>query len=89
MIEDQLISLSNLPIGRHARIAAIQGGRGLHRRLLSLGLRIGSEIDVLHQRGHGVVVASAGNRIALGGGVAEKLLIEPLGGEAGIPEPTR
>ena len=45
---------------------------------MGLGLRVGSEVDVLHHRGRGVVVASSGNRIALGGGVAEKLLIEPL-----------
>jgi len=79
---DQLVTppliLASLPIGSHARITAILGGHGLHRRLMGLGLRIGSEIAVLHQRGRGVVVASAGNRIALGGGVAEKLLIEPL-----------
>jgi ferrous iron transport protein A len=72
------IALANLPIGSHARITAILGGHGLHRRLMGLGLRVGTEIAVLHQRGRGVVIASAGNRIALGGGVAEKLLIELL-----------
>ena len=72
------IALTNLSIGSRARIVSILGGHGLHLRLLGLGLRVGSEIEVLHQRGRGVVVASAGNRIALGGGVAEKLLIEPL-----------
>ena len=56
-----LTSLDTLPIGGHARIAAIQGGRNLHRRLMGLGLRVGSEVDVLHHRGRGVVVASAGN----------------------------
>lgn len=71
-------ALINLPIGSRARIIAILGGRGLHRRLLGLGLRVGSEVEVLHQRGRGVVIAAADNRIALGGGVAEKLLIEPL-----------
>ncbi len=76
-----MISLDTLPIGGHARIAAIRGGRKLHRRLMGLGLRVGSEVDVLHHRGRGVVVASAGNRIALGSGVAEKLLIETLPSE--------
>ena len=76
-----LTSLDALPIGGHARIAAIQGGRNLHRRLMGLGLRVGTVVDVLHHRGRGVVVASAGNRIALGGGVAEKLLIETLPSE--------
>ena len=71
-------TLEAAPIGSRARITAIQGGRNLHRRLLGLGLRVGSEVEVLHHRGRGVVVASAGNRIALGSGVSEKLLIEPL-----------
>jgi len=75
------ISLDSLPIGGRARIINIQGGRNLHRRLMGLGLRVGSEVNVLHHRGRGVVVASAGNRIALGSGVAEKLLIEPLQSE--------
>ncbi len=71
-------TLDAVPIGGRARITAIEGGRSLHRRLLGLGLRVGAEVQVLHHRGRGVVVASAGNRIALGGGVAEKLLIEHL-----------
>ena len=70
-------SLDSLPVGAKATITDIQGGRILHRRLLSLGLRIGSEIEVLHHRGRGVVVITQGNRVALGGGIAEKLLTRP------------
>ena len=73
-----LVSLDTLPIGGRARVVLIQGGSNLQRRLLGLGLRLGSEVEVLHHRGHGVVIACAGNRIALGGGVAEKLLAESL-----------
>jgi ferrous iron transport protein A len=76
------IRLSHLPVGGQAIIREIQGGQILMRRLLSLGLRIGSQVEVLHHRGRGVVAASAGNRIALGGGIAEKLLVEPF------PDPT-
>ncbi|MEW8385221.1 MAG: FeoA family protein [Candidatus Thiodiazotropha taylori] len=47
-------------------------------RLLSLGLRAGSEIELLQRRGSGVVVACQGNRVALGSGVAEKLLLSPF-----------
>ena len=72
------LPLDKLPVGERARIIDILGGRLLHRRLMSLGLRVGAEVSVLHHRGRGVVVLSAGNRIALGGGVAEKLVIEPL-----------
>lgn len=73
-----LVSLDTVPNGSRARIVLIQGGRNLHRRLMGLGLRVGSEVQILHHRGSGVVVACAGSRIALGGGVAKKLLIESL-----------
>lgn len=75
---DKLISLSNLPVGEQGCIEQMLGGRQMIRRLLGLGLRIGSEVEVVQHRGRGVVVASHGVRVALGGGVAEKLLIRPV-----------
>lgn len=77
-ITEELISLARLPVGRRARIKRIMGGRRLVHRLLSLGLRMGSEIELIQRRGAGVVVASQGARVALGAGVAEKLLMLPL-----------
>lgn len=71
-------TLGQLPTGGRAKITKITANRFIVRRLLGLGLRIGSEISVLHHRGKGVVVAIEGNRIALGDGVADKLQIEPL-----------
>lgn len=73
------MSLLDLPIGALARIAEIRGGRLLARRLLGLGLRVGSEISVLHHRGRGVVLSTGDTRVALGGGIVEKLWVEPLG----------
>lgn len=78
--------LNRLPVGGSACIREIQGGQLLTRRLLSLGLRIGSQVTILHHRGRGVVVVSGGNRIALGGGVAEKMLVEPLVASTSKPE---
>ena len=72
------LSLSNLPVGLKARIIQIKGDRTIARRLLSLGLRVGSEISVLQHRGKGVVVASAGTRIALGGNIASQLILQPV-----------
>jgi ferrous iron transport protein A len=68
--------LSDTPVGRKVRLVAIDGGRQLVRRLLSLGLSVGAEIEILHQRGSGVVVARQGNRVALGKGIAEKVYTE-------------
>lgn len=73
-----LIALSELPVGTLARIAEIRGGRQLTRRLLGLGIRVGSEVSVLYQRGSGVVLAKGDLRIALGGGITERLFVEPL-----------
>ena len=76
--QDNPITLDHVPAGQHARITKIQGDRGLARRLLGLGLRVGSEISVLQQRHRGVVVATAGTRVALGSSIADKLLMQPL-----------
>ena len=74
-----LTPLSELPLGASARIAEIRGGRTLARRLLALGLRVGSQILVLHHRGGGLVVSHGEARVALGGGIVDKLWVEPLG----------
>jgi len=73
-----LESLGALPVGGRARIARINGGGQLARRLMGLGLRVGSEIAVLQHRGRGVLLANGDTRVALGGGIAGKLLVEPL-----------
>jgi len=70
--------LSETPVGRKVRLVAINGGRQLTRRLLALGLTLGSEVEILHHRSRGVVVAKQGNRVALGKGIAEKLQAENL-----------
>jgi ferrous iron transport protein A len=70
--------LGLLPVGTQARIVEIHGGRELTRKLLALGLRIGSNIRVEHHRGCGLVVSSGAARVALGGGIVEKLLVVPL-----------
>jgi ferrous iron transport protein A len=59
-------------------VVAIDGGRELCRRLLSLGLTVGSEVEVLHHRGRAVVVGNQGNRVALGAGMADKVQAEVL-----------
>ena len=55
----------------------IEGDKALQKKLMSLGLRKGQEISVLHQRHHGVVVSSNGSRVALGPSVAAKIFLQP------------
>ena len=73
-----LVPVSELRIGQRMRLLRVVGGHRLQRRLLALGLNLGGEIEVLQRRGGGVVVARGGNRVALGAGVADKLLGERL-----------
>ncbi|HBH35173.1 MAG TPA: ferrous iron transport protein A [Gammaproteobacteria bacterium] len=77
-LQNNAASLNQLAVGEHVRITEFLGDRKTSRRLLSLGLRIGSELEILHHRGRGVVVASSGNRVALGADIADKLLISSL-----------
>ncbi|HID83446.1 MAG TPA: ferrous iron transport protein A [Chromatiales bacterium] len=72
------ITLDQLPIGEHARIIEISGGKNMTRKMMGLGLKVGSEVDVIHRRGHGVVVGRNGNRIAIGGGISSRLLMQRL-----------
>lgn len=86
VVTDPLLTLAKLPLGSRACIRRVQGGRQLAHRLLSLGLRVGSVIELTQRRGGGVVVANEGARVALGAGVAEKLLVERLPDKADSAE---
>ena len=70
-----LLAMEN---GHRARISKIDGDRHMVRRMMSLGIRVGTVIDVLCHKGRGIVVGNSGSRVALGSGIAEKLLVEPL-----------
>ena len=70
--------LCELSVGEQGRIVKINGDRAMARRLLGLGLRVGSEISVLQHRSRGVVLANAGNRVALGASIADKLIMDPI-----------
>lgn len=73
-----IASLLSLQNGGCARIVSIEGGKRITKRMLSLGLRVGTVINMLNHRGSSVVIQNAGTRVALGSGMVEKLLIEPL-----------
>jgi ferrous iron transport protein A len=79
---DQAVStpqtLTQLPVGSQALVTRINGGQELHRRLRGLGIRVGTQVRVEHRRGTGLVVSVGNSRIALGGGIVEKLEILPV-----------
>ncbi|MEA3640186.1 MAG: FeoA family protein [Lamprobacter sp.] len=76
------ITLAQLAAGSSAVITQIAGGHELHRKLRGLGIRVGTQVRVEHRRGSGLVVSVGNSRIALGGGIGEKLLIAPAAPQA-------
>ena len=62
--------------GERLRIAAFDAGKELTKRLGSLGLHEGSEVEVLLRQVNGSVVVSRDNmRLALGAGTAWKIIV--------------
>jgi Fur family ferric uptake transcriptional regulator len=62
--------------GELVRIVGFRGHRGMERRLTSMGLQRGAEVEVIKSSGPGpLIVASQETRIALGAAMAKKILV--------------
>ncbi len=74
------VSLLDAPPGVFVRVAGVEGGETLHRRLLSMGFHKGDVVRVESRalfRGPLLVRKRDGDcRVALGRGVARKILVE-------------
>ncbi len=71
--------LAQVPSGQRVRITGYQGGRMLRARLLALGLNLGREVDILQNNRGLIIVGLNGGRVALGKGISQKVLTEPVG----------
>ncbi len=83
------VPLTELGPGKRATVIAIRGGWGAQRRLNALGLREGTAVVKTtgpFMRGP-VVVQAGGAQIALGWGLARKILVERLGPAGAEPAP--
>ncbi len=79
---DIQISLDNAKKGERLVIKGFTGGAGARMRLLSMGLRIGDEIEILTNISKGqVVVAADFKRLVIGRGLAEKIRVSPASDE--------
>ena len=61
--------------GEHVRIFLLRGGKGLQTRLTDLGLNVGSELIVSQRQGGNLVVIRGETRLALGAGMAQKIMV--------------
>jgi ferrous iron transport protein A len=66
--------------GERVRVVAVGHGRGFDRKLSDLGLITGCEVTVVSRDGAGrVVVARDEMRLALGTGIAHRVLVVRVG----------
>jgi Fur family ferric uptake transcriptional regulator len=74
--QDALIPLGSTKNGERVVIKAFTGGAAARLRLLSMGLRIGDEIEIITNVSHGqLVVAADFTRLVLGRGLAQKIQV--------------
>jgi ferrous iron transport protein A len=71
-------SLAEMPAGQKVRITGHRGGRMLRARLLAMGLNLGQEVEVLQNNRGLIIVGLNGGRVALGRGISQKILAEPV-----------
>lgn len=75
----QLMPLVMARPGERLIIKDFDGGVGARMRLLSMGLRLGDEIEVLSNHNQGqIAIAADYKRYVLGKGLAQKIRVEPL-----------
>ena len=64
--------------GEKVHIHFVAGGRGVHQRLASMGLSVGSEIEVIKRGIPGPFLVGFGDtRLAIGTGIAHKIMVSP------------
>ena len=75
--------LSMASPGERVRLRAILGGRGIRKRLADLGLNLGTTIKVVRidVAGPLIVAVKDDSRLALGRGMAHKIMVEPIAKE--------
>lgn len=63
--------------GEKVRVERFLGGPKMQNRLAGMGLTLGEEIEVLNNCGP-VIISVRGSRLALGHGIASKILVSPV-----------
>jgi len=72
--------LAMLPQGSSVKVIRIVGGKGIIRRLIEMGFTPGENVKILHSDFSGPILVNVkGSRVALGRGVAMKIIVDGLG----------
>ena len=71
-----MMPLSMASAGESVKVVAVRAGWGLQRRLAEMGLTPGVQVRIISsQRPGPVVIDLRGSRLALGHGVAHKIMV--------------
>ncbi|TET74670.1 MAG: ferrous iron transport protein A [Dehalococcoidia bacterium] len=71
-----MMPLSMVQSGELVQVVAVRAGWGLQRRLADMGLTPGVRVKVINSQGRGPVILDLrGSRLALGHGVAHKIMV--------------
>jgi Fe2+ transport system protein FeoA len=78
-----MISLTDAPADKRLKIIEVSGGYGIHRKLLSLGFH---KNDIIELDSKSILKGpilirdvSSGTSVALGRGIAQKIMVEIIG----------
>lgn len=69
-------TLDNLNVGDKGVVTLVTGGRTASRRLCEMGFNRGSEVKILKNDVGPLIVSLAGCKIALGWGLANKVVVQ-------------
>ena len=83
MIKNQInsnsFSLRLANEGERVRITSLGGGKSFRDRLVSMGLNVDSEIEIVQNREGGkMLIGVEDTRLFLGGGMAHKINVVPV-----------
>ena len=71
-----MMPLNAVNPGQEVTLIDIQGGRGLRSKLYSMGLIPGVKLTIVGNRGGPIMIAVNDTRLALGFGMARKIMVE-------------
>ncbi|HBG09586.1 MAG: FeoA family protein [Limnochordia bacterium] len=71
------LPLTSLKTGTQGKVARVVAGHSATRRLYEMGFNTGADVVVVKNDRGPVIVGLNGHKVALGRGLAQKMLIDP------------
>ena len=73
-----LLSLSLAKTGEHLMVKKFEAGKTMELTIASMGLKKGDSIEIVSRIGGQVVIAVKENRLVIGRGMADKIMVRPF-----------